>query len=85
MAPGRAVGFEDLVVQTRMTNALLAVLLQKSEEMTQSELIVTLSSTGAPPSEIAAVLGTTVNTVNVALSRSRKRQRERAKGGGSEG
>lgn len=39
---------------------------------TQREKILFLSKAGLPPKEIADILGTTANTVSVALSKSRK-------------
>ncbi len=73
---GRA-GFDELLVQMRITNALIATQLQKTHGLTQAQLTVLLSSAGTPSSEIAAVLGTTVNTVQVTLSRIRKQPRRR--------
>jgi DNA-directed RNA polymerase specialized sigma24 family protein len=67
-------------VQMRMTNSLLCRLLQRSDERekrpTQADLSLTMAATGAPAAEIARVLGTTANTVKVALSRDKRRQRE---------
>jgi len=80
MASERVVGFEDLRDQLRITNKLLVLLLQKTHElaksqMTQSQLIVEIAAAGAPPSEIAMILDTTINTVQVTLSRDRHRKR----------
>ena len=68
MASERTAGFEELLVQLRMANALLAMTLQRQHELTQREIIGVLAGTNAPAAEIAAVLGTTVNTVRVTLS-----------------
>lgn len=76
----RVVGFEDLENQLRVTNRLLVLLLQQAHGITQAQLVTEMGSTGAPPSEIAAILGTTVNTVQVTLSRGRRSQRRRAEG-----
>ena len=78
MAHERAMGFEDLVVQMRITNALLVRLLEKDHEVTQSQIAVEMSATGASAQEIARILGTTANTIQVALSRGRRRRRDRA-------
>ena len=66
-------GFDELLVQLRATNSLLAKLLSVQAELTQGDLILVLAGAGMPPAEIAGVLGTTSNTVNVSLSRSRKK------------
>ena len=66
-------GFDELLVQLRASNALLAKLLSVNAEMTQGDLILVLARAGIPPAEIADMLGTTSNTVNVCLSRSRKK------------
>lgn len=47
-------------------------------EKTQRERIELLSSAGLQPKEIADLLGTTPNTVNVALSGMRKKKRKKA-------
>lgn len=75
MAEKRA-GFDELLVQLRATNALLAKLLTVQADLTQGDLIQVLARAGITPSEIADILGTTSNTVNVALSRSRKKPAE---------
>jgi DNA-directed RNA polymerase specialized sigma24 family protein len=69
----KRVGFEELLVQLRASNALLAKLLSVQAELTQGDLILVLDRAGVPPAEIADILGTTSNTVNVSLSRSRKK------------
>ena len=75
MPEPRRAGFDDLLVQLRIANAMLATQLQKTHEMTQSQLAGLMVSAGAPAPEIAAILGTTVNTVQVTLSRIRKQRR----------
>jgi DNA-binding CsgD family transcriptional regulator len=69
MAGERAAGFDELLVQLRMTNALLAAMLQRQHDLSQRDVVALLASTGAAPAEIAAAVGTTVNTVRVTLSR----------------
>lgn len=46
---------------------------------TQKEKIITLSSLGFRPFEIAEMLGTTMNTVNVTLSRHRTKRKTQSK------
>lgn len=61
--------------ESRLTN-LLALLLIKDMKV-QSEQIAVLSRAGFPSSEIAGLLGTTTNTVSVALyqlKRSKKKK-----------
>lgn len=69
MASDRAAGFDELLVQLRMTNTLLAAMLQRQEGLSQRDLIEILATSGASSDEIATVLGTTANTVRVTLSR----------------
>jgi len=66
--------FSDVVLQLRFTNALLATWLQRNLQMSQADVIDVLAQTGASHPEIAKVLGTTPNTVKVALARRRKRR-----------
>ena len=70
-----AIGFQDLLVQLRIGNVLLTELLADQADRKQADLIVLMGRTGAPPAEIARLLGTTRNTVQVTLSRHRKKQR----------
>lgn len=44
-------------------------------DRTQREMILMLDSAGCGPSEIAQLVGTTPNTVNVALSNAKKKRR----------
>jgi len=50
---------------------LLSVVASKG--MTQKEQVASLSRVGFAPKEIAGLLGTTANTVNVTLAKLRKR------------
>lgn len=68
----RRAGFDELLVQMRITNAILAAMLQREHDLTQKEVITLLADAGTPPAEIAAALGTSVNTVRVSLSKNRK-------------
>lgn len=72
--PGERSDFEDVVLQLRFTNLLLATWLQRHFQMPQSELIGILAQSGAGNTEIAKALGTTANTVKVALARQRKKR-----------
>lgn len=60
-----------LITQAKITNRLLAAQLRR--QMPQSELIGILTGTGATHAEIAEILGTTANTVKVAVHRLRKK------------
>ena len=73
MVPDKRAGFDELLVQLRAANALLAKLLLIQAELTQGDLILVLARAGISSAEIADILGTTSNTVNVSLSRSRKK------------
>ena len=53
---------------------LLAIQLRRSVE-TQTEAIEEMSRAGFGPSRIALLLGTTPNTVNVAISNAKKRKK----------
>lgn len=63
--------FEELLVQARITNRLLAA--QLRYQMKQNELIELLYTTGATAKEIADVVNTSPATVTVTLARIRKR------------
>ena len=79
-------GFDELLVQLRAASALLARLLSVQAELKQGDLILVLSRAGVPASEIASILGTTQNTVQVTLSRIRTKPdgRHRTPRGGGE-
>jgi len=69
-------GFDEVVSQLRATNVLLTTLLSKDGELKQQDVITLLSRAGLRSAEIAAITGTTVNTVQVTLSRHRKMTRK---------
>jgi DNA-directed RNA polymerase specialized sigma24 family protein len=69
-------GFDELLVQLRGTNVLLARLLTAQAEVKQGDLILLLAQARLPSAEIAKILGTTTNTVQVTLSRNRKKNRQ---------
>jgi DNA-binding NarL/FixJ family response regulator len=71
--------FEDLVL-TKLDNLLRVLTLGVTKGMKQSEQIIVLDRAGFPPKEIADLLGTTGNTVNVALSNLRKAKEKKGKG-----
>lgn len=55
---------------------LLAIQLRRSSE-SQAEAIDELNKAGFGPSRIAELLGTTPNTVNVAISNAKKKKRRK--------
>ena len=65
-------GFDELVSQQRATNVLLAALLARGGEFKQQDIVALLARARLSAAEIAAITGTTVNTVQVTLSRQRK-------------
>jgi len=71
MAKGVSVGLAHLHTQMKITNRLLAASLR--ERMNQTDLIQLLAGTGATQQEIAEILNTTANTVNVTLQRLKKK------------
>lgn len=60
--------------ESKLVNLLALHLVQERPQVTQIEL---LSRAGFRPSEIAALLGTTSNTVSVRLSALRKARRDK--------
>jgi len=73
--------FNEVMAKMDLIIRLLTLNIVKDMK-TQTNKILFLSSLGFQPKEIAKLLGTTRNTVNVALSRSRKKART-AKGTGN--
>lgn len=63
---------DDLLIQLRITNRLLAAQLKK--DMQQIEIVSLLASSGASNSEIADILDTSAATIATTLSRFRKKQ-----------
>ena len=74
--------FEQLLVQAKMTNALLAA--QLSLHMTQQDIVGLLRGVGASPQQVAEVLGTSYASVSVSLNRLRKQQRQGIDDGGTQ-
>jgi DNA-directed RNA polymerase specialized sigma24 family protein len=62
--------------RTELEKSLRALLLVSLEPLNQKQQIVILDKAGFGPSEIATVIGSTSNTVNVRLSEIRKRARK---------
>jgi DNA-directed RNA polymerase specialized sigma24 family protein len=63
---------------TRMLEILVRLNLQTMRgDATQRDMVLMLDSLGCGPSEIADLLGTTSNTVNVTLSNAKKKRRKR--------
>jgi DNA-binding NarL/FixJ family response regulator len=67
--------FNEIVGKMDLIVRLLAINLVKDLNV-QKDKIIALSSFGLGPSEIAKLLGTTPNTVNVALSAIRKKAKK---------
>jgi DNA-binding CsgD family transcriptional regulator len=66
---------EGVLEQLRRVVRLLSVLALRG--LTQRERILTLSSAGFQPKEIAELIGTTPNTVSVCLTQLRRASRKR--------
>ncbi len=67
--------FEDLVL-AKLDHLLRVVTASVTKGMKRNEQIALLDRVGFPPKEIANLLGTTGNTVNVTLSNLRKGERK---------
>jgi CRP-like cAMP-binding protein len=74
-----AKSFEDLVL-AKLDNLMRVVTIGVTREMKQNDRIALLNRVGFQPKEIADLLGTTGNTVNVALSNLRKGKDKQRKG-----
>lgn len=61
------------VIVAKLTTIIKLLAVSLAEGKTQTEKIRILSTAGLAPKEIAEILGTTPNTVRVALSGLRKR------------
>lgn len=66
--------FKEMMAKLDLVIRLLTVSIVKDMK-TQTERILALSSSGFGPTDIAKLLGTTANTVNVTLSKARKKTR----------
>jgi DNA-binding CsgD family transcriptional regulator len=64
--------FKELMNKIDLITRLFALTLVKDMKV-QKDQIIALSNYGLESSQIAEILGTTANTVNVALSRERKK------------
>jgi DNA-directed RNA polymerase specialized sigma24 family protein len=62
--------------RTELEKSLRALLLVSLDPLNQKQQITMLDKAGFGPSEIATVIGSTPNTVNVRLSEIRKRARK---------
>jgi DNA-binding CsgD family transcriptional regulator len=63
---------------TRLLEILVRLDLQTMKgDHTQNDMILMLDSVGCRPSEIANLLGTTSNTVNVSLSNAKRKNRRK--------
>jgi DNA-binding CsgD family transcriptional regulator len=65
------VGLEDVLLQLKISNRLLAQQLRRKagEAMTQQEIVKLLASTGASTQHLAEILDTSSNTVRKAQLR----------------
>jgi len=63
----------SLVIDLRRLTKLLALILIKGES--QTEKIRALNAAGFAPTEMALLLGTTVNTINVTLHKIRNQRK----------
>lgn len=70
--------FKELKDKMDVITKLLALNIVKDVKV-QKDQIITLSSFGLQPSQIADLLGTTANTVRVTLSTARKRKKRDSK------
>ena len=71
--------FEELML-AKLDSLLRVVTVSATQGMKQGEQIALLDRVGFPPKEIADLLGTTRNTVNVALSNLRKKRGRKGNG-----
>lgn len=71
--------FEEVII-TKLDHLLRVLTVSVTREMKQNEQIALLDRLGFQPREIADLLGTTRNTVNVALSTRRKAKGKKGKG-----
>jgi len=70
--------FEESVL-TKLDHLLRVVTVSVTKGMKQNEQIALLDRAGLQPKEIADLVGTTANTVSVALSALRKTKEKRGK------
>jgi len=78
MAKSSNADWDEIVRELRRIGRILAVIAVKSEE-SQREQIARLGEMGFLPSEIAKIIGTTPNTVNVTLHEIRRKTRQKPK------
>jgi DNA-directed RNA polymerase specialized sigma24 family protein len=60
-------------ITSRLDKLIRIVALSSTQGLTQTEKILLLNQAGFTPTEIAEIIGTTSNVVNVRLSEMRKR------------
>lgn len=65
----------EFLNEQKKTNKLLALLVLR-ELNSRTEQILVLSEAGFRPSEIASLVGTTANSVSVAIAKSKKRSKK---------
>jgi DNA-directed RNA polymerase specialized sigma24 family protein len=67
--------YTELLGQMRATNAMLFDLMQKQFDVKQADAITRLAKAGVPNAEIALIVGTSLNTVQVTVSRGKKKSK----------
>lgn len=65
-------GFGDIVCQMRAANSMLAKLIMANGAVKQRDMILALKATELPAAEIAMIVGTTTNTVQVTISQAKR-------------
>lgn len=63
----------ELLIEQQKTNKLLATFVTRG--LSRTEQILLLNQVGFKPSEIASLIGTTSNSVSVALTKNKKKGR----------
>ena len=67
------------IITEKLDKLIRITALSNTRELTSTEKITILSQAGFSPKEIAELIGTTQNVVNVRLSQLRKRDKENVK------
>lgn len=64
---------DDVVLQLKINNRLLAAQLKSSETVSHHDLVILIASTGASNKDVAELLDTTPQAVSMMLSRERSK------------
>lgn len=78
MSKETAATLDDVVLQLKINNRLLAAQITASDSVSRESLLAALGNTGAPNALIGELLGMTPNAVAVALSRLRHKDNHEA-------